>query len=182
LAIKNRVEIVGSTAFIFLKRRRAPALKAAIDLADLSLVQSIGGSWVPKWNETAQEWYARHNGFVRDGKRSGSCYMHRFILGITDPNIQVDHVDHRGLNNRRLNLRRANYSNNQFNREGSQPNCKSGHRNVYWNARENQWMVWVVCNGKRFYAGYFHKSHLREAVATAVALRTKAEAEMRPWQ
>lgn len=32
-------------------------------------------------------------------------YMHRLILGLTDPKIEVDHKDHNGLNNQRRNFR-----------------------------------------------------------------------------
>lgn len=49
--------------------------------------------------------------------RSGSnIYMHRLILRLTDPDLQVDHVDHNGLNNQRSNLRTCTRSENQFNR------------------------------------------------------------------
>lgn len=42
---------------------------------------------------------------IRNGKGWGSIYMHRFILGIDDPKVEVIHLDGNGLNNQRSNLR-----------------------------------------------------------------------------
>ncbi len=33
-----------------------------------------------------------------------SCRMHRLVMGITNPSVYVDHIDHNGLNNQRANL------------------------------------------------------------------------------
>lgn len=41
--------------------------------------------------------------------------MHRWILGITDPKILVDHIDHNGLNNQKSNLRLVTSSINKKN-------------------------------------------------------------------
>jgi hypothetical protein len=49
--------------------------------------------------------YAQHS-FQKNGK---NCHvvMHRFILGVTDPSIHIDHRNGCGLDNRRCNLRFA---------------------------------------------------------------------------
>lgn len=41
--------------------------------------------------------------------------MHRWVMGITDPKILVDHIDHNGLNNQKSNLRLVTSSTNKKN-------------------------------------------------------------------
>jgi hypothetical protein len=48
------------------------------------------------------------------------CYrMHRLILGVTDRNVLVDHINGDSLDNRRCNLRLCDYSQNTWNRKFS---------------------------------------------------------------
>lgn len=42
-------------------------------------------------------------------------YLHRVLLGVTDPNVIVDHIDNNGLNNTRANLRLTNKVGNALN-------------------------------------------------------------------
>lgn len=56
--------------------------------------------------------------------------IHRFILGIDDPKIFVDHIDGNGLNNQKSNLRIATNRDNCRNR-GRQKNNKTGFKGVY---------------------------------------------------
>jgi hypothetical protein len=46
-------------------------------------------------------------------------YLHRFVLGVTDSKVLVDHRDGDGLNNQRSNIRIATRSQNNSNRRGS---------------------------------------------------------------
>src|ERR1700690_2754774 len=47
-------------------------------------------------------WGQRH---VRMNGKGRTVKLHRFILNVTDPAVEVDHRDHDGLNNRRQNIR-----------------------------------------------------------------------------
>lgn len=49
------------------------------------------------------------------GDRRCVILLHRFILGITDPTMIIDHIDHDGLNNTKDNLRIVSYSINAQN-------------------------------------------------------------------
>jgi len=58
--------------------------------------------------------------------------LHRFILGITDKNIEVDHINGNGLDNRKTNLRPCNRTENARNRVRAKIN-KSGYKGVFLN-------------------------------------------------
>lgn len=70
---------------------------------------------------TKYGWFARkhrHTFYAQaTSKQSGYSGMHRFILGITDPAILIDHENGNGLDNRRSNLRIATNSQNHANRK-----------------------------------------------------------------
>jgi hypothetical protein len=142
-------------------RKGTEAVWTEIDLIDFKKVNSYPGSWVAKWNPTAQTFYARRN--RRFGYEGG--YLHRIILGVTDRAIQIDHSNHNGLNNCRYNLVVSNVKLNGFNRRGAEKGSHTGIRNVYWNKREQKYMVWFVHNGKRYYFGYFTDASEAEKVA-----------------
>lgn len=144
--------VQGGYAEVFVTYRGL-RLAARVSLCDFAKVRSISGTWGVKWNPTAQTYYVRWQAGGRKNRRI--VYLHRFILNVTDPKVHVDHDDHDGLNNLRPNLKLSNRMSNGFNRRGAERGSKSGRRNVYWNRREQKWMVWVVCQGKRYYVGYF---------------------------
>lgn len=50
---------------------------------------------------------------TREQKR---IMMHRFILGVTDPLVTVDHINHNTLDNRKANLRKATRGEQAINR------------------------------------------------------------------
>lgn len=68
-----------------------------------------------------RSWQADKDGYAVSGSsinnRKTNLRMHRVILGVTDPKIQVDHKDHNILNNQKSNLRLCNNAENQRNRK-----------------------------------------------------------------
>lgn len=79
------------------------------------------------------KWHARrgltNNTAYAYNRRFG--FMHRFILGVSDPSIEIDHQDGNGLNNRRSNIRTATRRQNSFNAKYSN---KTGFRGVQFKA------------------------------------------------
>lgn len=86
-----------------------------------------------------------------NGKRVA---MHRFLLGITEPNIQCDHINGRGYDNRRGNIRACTRAENQRN-QGANKRNTSGFKGVSWNTRERRWRAQIKVNGKRIHLGHF---------------------------
>jgi len=77
--------------------------------------------------------------------------LHRFILGIDNPKIFVDHKDGNGLNCQKHNLRIANCSQNCSNR-GKQKNNSSGFKGVHIKRYGNSvvYQVSISINRKGF--------------------------------
>lgn len=70
--------------------------------------------------------------------------LHRFILGVTDPKIHVDHINHDGLDCRRSNMRLATAAQNGANKR-MRKNKTEGFKGVSMH-RGNRWRVRVGPN------------------------------------
>ena len=68
-----------------------------------------------------------------------TIYMHREIMGVTDPKVYVDHRDHDGLNNLKSNLRVSDNRFNQYN-VGKKSNSKQKYKNIR-QLSKNRWQV-----------------------------------------
>lgn len=130
---------------------------ALVDDVDVTLV--LGTNWHLKVRGGGIGQYARSN---RPG--GGSTYMHRLILGVSDPRVLVDHVDGNGLNNTRTNLRLCSNKENSRNRAcktkavsgflgvGYLPYSISAGRRI---PRQKPWFAHVTVDGKSIFGGYF---------------------------
>ena len=81
--------------------------------------------------------------------------MHRFILGITDPKVQVDHDDRDGLNNQRYNLRPCTNGQNQANKPKMRLSDTSRYKGVYWDKQRGAFRAKLVVRGRKIYCGTF---------------------------
>jgi hypothetical protein len=88
------------------------------------------------------------------GKKKGSIKMHRYILGLTDPKIESDHIDGNGLNNSRSNLRVCNHQRNSFNRR-SHHDSLSKYKGVHYDVSIKKWRSRICVSGKSKYLGVF---------------------------
>lgn len=112
--------------------------------------------------------YAERTVRGEDGKQS-HLLMHRFILGITDPKVEVDHRDHDGLNNRRGNLRACSKLQNQHNQQ--KPRGKSSKfKGVSWFKHCRRWAAQIMVKGKAINIGYY-KTELEAARAYDAAAK-----------
>lgn len=114
------------------------------------------GPWfahVEKKNGNTYTVYAYRHVHRKDGKET-TQKLHRFILGLTDPNIKADHKDGNGLNNMRHNLRRATHAQNM--RSGKmRRNNTTGFKCVYWHVKANKWTARITVDGKLLYLGLY---------------------------
>jgi hypothetical protein len=88
--------------------------------------------------------------------------LHRFVAGVTDPEVKVDHRDGNGLNCQDDNLRVATQAQNQANR-GAQRNNTSGFKGVTWSKQAGKWQAKIEVNGKSKHLGYFRLDQIEEA-------------------
>lgn len=100
------------------------------------------------------KWYARRTVNVSSTIKK-AVVMHRFILGLSDVSIEVDHIDHNGLNNQRSNLRKCTQAENKRNKSRAK-NSSSIYLGVgYKKKRGKKWMANIRRNGKNWFLGYF---------------------------
>jgi hypothetical protein len=78
-------------------------------LVDDDIFEQIGGfTW-------CVQKFGNHFYAMRKHPRTVSILMHRFIMGVTERKMYVDHIDQNGLNNQRNNLRIADHGQNLCN-------------------------------------------------------------------
>jgi hypothetical protein len=104
-------------------------------------------------DEADVELISRHNWSITNGYvKSGRTLMHRFILGVTDPNKHIDHIDHNRLNNQRSNLRICTRSENQHNRVKQ----KSTSRFKGVTRYAGKWFAQIRHNNEYIYLGLYN--------------------------
>ena len=96
-------------------------------------------------------WYLQSKKYASTRINSTVVLMHRFILGVTDPNIHVDHIFHNTLDNRKSQLRICTRSQNQMNRA---PHLNK-FKGVYWIKARKKWRAEIKKEGIKYHLGYF---------------------------
>lgn len=167
-----------SAVQIPLRRRDGTVIDyALVDESDAALVS--GYHWRRQASKGSKTFYATRS--VYENGKWVKAWMHREVMGLprgkAPGGLEVDHVNHNGLDNRRSNLRTATPAMNQHNtgrRKETTPNDprlrygdikRSQYRNVVWNRRDEQWEVRVRFDNKRYYLGTFADEHEAGRVA-----------------
>lgn len=137
---KNRAPIIeGSVTKIPL----TPDGFVVIDTEDLSKVENH--LWVKRIMPNGK-CYAN---FSSNGKRGA---VHRLVMGVTDPKIEVDHIDNDGLNCRKSNLRLCTHLQNHLNK-GKRKDSKQKYKCIEY--RYGKYRPYININGKRTVLGLF---------------------------
>jgi len=108
--------------------------------------------WKAQWDRKGLKFYAATSLPFVNGK-SPYMSMHRMILGLTDRNIQGDHINGKTLDNQRGNLRAVTRQQNQMNRQGANRCSRTGARGVF--QTKCGYKVQIRVNGKALYVGLF---------------------------
>lgn len=102
-----------------------------------------------------------HTDYIRGRKGSGkTVLLHRLILGITNPKIMVDHINGNGLDNRRCNLRVADYTTNNANAK-VRKDSTTGVRGVH-KLDSGKYVARIQYKKKRIIIGYY--DNLEDAI------------------
>lgn len=131
---------------------------ALVDDGDFELVSAH------KWNLM--------NGYAATKIAGVTVKMHRLILGLTDPDAWVDHVNRKRLDNQRGNLRVCDAAQNARNASTRTDNS-SGVRGVSWHSRYGKWQAYITSDGRRKNLGYFDNKD--------DAISARQRAERREW-
>jgi hypothetical protein len=85
--------------------------------------------------------------------------LHRLVMDIDDPSVEVDHIVHpprneHKIDNRKSNLRLVSHADNTKNHV-VQINNSSGVSGVHFSKRDGKWIARISCNNARVYLGSF---------------------------
>lgn len=88
------------------------------------------------------------------GDTHETIVFHRYILNIKDKNIEVDHKNGNGLDNRNINLRKCSRLDNNKNLKINSRN-KSGFTGVGFHKKSNKWRARINYNHKEYNLGFY---------------------------
>ncbi len=90
--------------------------------------------------------------YARGWVNGQKVLMHRLILNAPG-NMDVDHINGNGLDNRRCNLRVYTRSQNQMNARSRKGTSK--YKGIHWNSKHKKWIASIRINGKLKVIGEF---------------------------
>ena len=132
--------------------------RISLSKGQFTIVDEADYEWVMQWkwcatlNPGNNAWYAMRS--TKVAGKNQTIRLHRLLMGIQRGNkLQVAHINHDTLDNRRENLRVCTASQNQFNTRG-QVDSKSGYKGVFFSSSHRRWVAKISVNGKKHHLGY----------------------------
>lgn len=104
------------------------------------------------------KWRLSNDGYAKTdslGKRGDSTRMHHLIIGKPPKSLVTDHINCDKVDNRKENLRFADYTLNALNIEKLFSHNKSGYRGVWWDRKNDCWRPGVRKAGKSYVGGKY---------------------------
>lgn len=148
---------------MIIRRRDGSFIQVLLDPEDVYRVLEAG-PWGLKPNPKGRTSYVHRTIRVNDKKTTQM--LHRWLLD-APANMQVDHINGNGLDNRRCNLRLVCQSDNKANAR-IYKNNSSGFKGV--TAKNGKWLAQIVRNKKNYRLGLFdtpeeaHSAYCRAAM------------------
>lgn len=159
-----RIRIIATAEGIHKPKAETPKLRRPHELPDCPYV---GAMYIPltkgmfaivdaaDYTALSQwKWHFSNGYAARYGEERGkpAIRMHRQIMSAPD-DMDCDHINGNGLDNRRRNLRVCTRQQNLCNKD-SHVNTKP-YKGVFWNRRARRWFASIQAKGKAYYLGYF---------------------------
>ena len=134
--------------------KRIPLTQGQFALVDDEDYEKLSQyKWHARWNKTSNTFYADRHTRKSDGRRT-KIQMHREIMDAS-PGLDVDHIDHNGLNNTKSNLRLITHRQNSYgnirHKRGS-----SRFKGVNWDKQHQQWRAQIYVNKRKVNLGTFN--------------------------
>lgn len=152
---KNRYKIIDNYAIIYLERRSEDALETLVDIEDLEKVLNYKYKWCAGWAKHTKTYYAMatiYLGTINNKPKYTTIHLNSFIMSCPE-GMEVDHIDHDTLNNRKENLRVTTVTNNHTHRTKANKNNSTGYRNVSF--FDGKYIVQMQINGVNKKLGTF---------------------------
>jgi hypothetical protein len=116
-----------------------PKCQVVIDVEDYDMIKQF-------------KWYSDTKTKMITNNQIG--FLSRFIMGVSDPQLLVDHINHDRLDNRKENLRVCIHAENIRNQLTRSTNT-SGYKGVTWHKKYKRWQAQIGYNGKVITIGRF---------------------------
>jgi hypothetical protein len=150
--IQNKYEIRDDVTCIYVNYK-GNTMESLIDTDDFERIHKIGCTWYVVENST--NIYVSGKYYVKKGERK-SIHLHKFILDEQQQNkLDIDHINHNTLDNRKCNLRFLTKAENVQNMKGPHVGSKTGIRGV--SIHKNGGYRARLCVNMKSYEKYFMK-------------------------
>jgi len=175
--MKNKYKEFDDYTIIYCSSKKGQEFEVFVDNDVFDILKNSKYSVYCHWTKYAGAYYATITEYIKkdnsntEKPRNKSILLHRMIMNCLDNKKVIDHIDNNALNNRRINMRIVEESNNLTNRKSKNSNNTSGYRNVSWGKNYKKWIVQLQINGKNKVLKYFAEDQLEEAHIYAEKMR-----------
>jgi hypothetical protein len=146
--VQNVNHVIGidpeKTMVLIIRSPKYGIKEVLIDSEDYDKIKNK--RWCVSYDSKAKEFYVKDTNNIYG-------FLHRFILN-AKKGMEVDHINHNTLDERKENLRQCNRFENARNSKISRCNT-SGYKGVCYNNKRKKWASYIYYCRKRLHIGYY---------------------------